>query len=298
MSDLKDCDPEDTLTQEVRGQRCENGFNNAPSPPPYHSPPPQCCVSGRVSVFLVSTYTEGSPPEAAKWFCQWLSEAVADFRVHKSLLSGLHFAVFGLGNSLYGEHYNAVAKNLFDWLSQLSATSVCPLGLGDQNVAGSSHGGKLGRGEGELELEPSSSPPIGIEEDFTAWRDGFVKELFPALLGEKPLPVQWKGRCGEGEGEEKRSCECGKKPKQDCCKAAEKKASSLSSSSQPQDGEVSSCQLKPQPQPLPFLSLLCRFSTRLLVMREKKRRRGRGSKVRGHQASWWTLRILGGWWTR
>ena len=31
-----------------------------------------------------------------------------DCRVSKSLLSGLHFAIFGCGNSLYQEHYNLV----------------------------------------------------------------------------------------------------------------------------------------------------------------------------------------------
>ena len=102
----------------------------------------QCSASGRVNVFLVSTYTEGSPPESAKWFCQWLFEAVDDFRVQKSLLSGVRFAVFGLGNSLYSDHYNTVGKDLFDGLSRLSGTPVFSLGLGDQNVAESVHGGQ------------------------------------------------------------------------------------------------------------------------------------------------------------
>lgn len=101
----------------------------------------QCSGGGRVNVFLVSTYTDGTPPESAKWFCQWLSEAVDDFRVQKSLLSGLNFAVFGLGNSLYSEHYSTVAKNLHDGLSRMSGTAVYSLGLGDQNVAQSVHGG-------------------------------------------------------------------------------------------------------------------------------------------------------------
>lgn len=98
-------------------------------------------VSQSVTVFVMSTYTDGSPPDSAKWFCQWLQEAVDDFRVHKSLLSDLKFAVFGLGNSLYAHHYNSTGKNLFDWLSRLSGTSVYPLGLGDQNVSQSTNGG-------------------------------------------------------------------------------------------------------------------------------------------------------------
>jgi len=92
-------------------------------------------------VFLISTYTDGAPPESSAWFCQWLSDAVADFRVQKSMLTGLHYTVFGLGNSAYGEHYNMAGRRLFEWLGKLSATAVYPLVLGDQNVAQSTHGG-------------------------------------------------------------------------------------------------------------------------------------------------------------
>ena len=59
----------------------------------------------------------------------------------KSLLSGLHYAAFGLGNSLYGKNYNRAVKDLVDGLEKLSASSVYPLGLGDKNVAQSTHGG-------------------------------------------------------------------------------------------------------------------------------------------------------------
>lgn len=92
-------------------------------------------------MFLISTYTEGTPPEGCAWFCQWVSDTVSDFRVQKSMLSGLRYTVFGLGNSLYGEHYNTSGRNLFNWLGQLSGKAVYPLGLGDQNVAASAHGG-------------------------------------------------------------------------------------------------------------------------------------------------------------
>ena len=94
-------------------------------------------------VFLVSTYTDGQPPESAEWFCRWLAETVDDFRVQKSLLSGLHFAVFGLGDSLYREHYNATGRSLFGWLSSLTASPIYPLGLGDQNVVLSKYGGTV-----------------------------------------------------------------------------------------------------------------------------------------------------------
>ena len=52
---------------------------------------------------------DGKPPDSAEWFCKWLEEASNDFRVQKSLLSGLDYAVFGLGNSLYKERFNMVS---------------------------------------------------------------------------------------------------------------------------------------------------------------------------------------------
>ena len=107
-----------------------------------------CCLlflqcSGRtVCIFLLSTYTDGLPPDSTAWFCQWVADTAADFRVHKSLLRGLHFTVFALGNSLYVQHYNTAGRELYRSLQQLAATPVYHLGLGDQNVAQSKYGGK------------------------------------------------------------------------------------------------------------------------------------------------------------
>jgi sulfite reductase alpha subunit-like flavoprotein len=60
-------------------------------------------------VFIIPTYTEGRPPEGAAWFCKWLEEASNDFRVERQLLKGMKFAVFGLGNSQYRDHFNEVS---------------------------------------------------------------------------------------------------------------------------------------------------------------------------------------------
>ena len=95
-----------------------------------HPYPFQCVADGTVSMFLLSMYTDDVPPESAAWFCQWLREAKNEFQVHKSLHSGLHYAAFGLGNSLYGENYNKAVKDLVDGFKKLSATSVYPLGFG------------------------------------------------------------------------------------------------------------------------------------------------------------------------
>jgi len=52
-------------------------------------------------VFLISTYTDGDPPQSASWFYKWLGESALDFRVAKTILQGLHFAVVALGSSAY-----------------------------------------------------------------------------------------------------------------------------------------------------------------------------------------------------
>lgn len=97
-------------------------------------------ASHSICVFIISTYTDGTPPDDAKWFYQWLEEASNDFRVGKSILQGMSYAVFGCGNSLYEENYNKVAKRVDECLHKLSATRCFPLGEGDENVAKSKHG--------------------------------------------------------------------------------------------------------------------------------------------------------------
>ena len=108
-------------------------------------------------MFIVSTYAEGEPPLSSRWFLRWIKDSVHDFRISKSLFKGMRYAVFGLGNSLYKENFNKVccqsycglysfgqvAKTLFEEIGQLSGNSYHPLGLGDENVAQSVHGGWL-----------------------------------------------------------------------------------------------------------------------------------------------------------
>ncbi|XP_045174102.2 S-adenosyl-L-methionine-dependent tRNA 4-demethylwyosine synthase TYW1-like [Mercenaria mercenaria] len=135
-----------------------------------------------VCVFILSTYTEGTPTESAAWFYKWLEETSTDFRVEKTLLKNLQYCVFGLGNSLYTDHYNVVGKNIDKWLHSLSAMRVMPLGMGDEDVVNSKHG--------------------GIEEDFRAWRKIFWRKAGPILTGRKQLTPNTtggkkeKGKCG------------------------------------------------------------------------------------------------------
>ena len=70
-----------------------------------------------ICIFIVSTYTDGSPTDDAKWFYKWLQDTSNDFRVQKSLLFGMKYSVFGLGNSLYTDHYNVVSTVRQLWVS-------------------------------------------------------------------------------------------------------------------------------------------------------------------------------------
>ncbi|NXE42850.1 TYW1 synthase, partial [Ptilorrhoa leucosticta] len=126
--------------------------------------------SRNICVFLVATYTEGQPPESAAWFCKWLEEAANDFRVGKSFLQGLRYAVFGLGNSAY------VGRRMDRWLWMLSASRIMTRAEGDCNVAQSKHG--------------------SIEADFEAWKDKFLTRLQALCKGEKK-PCS--GKCKKGK---------------------------------------------------------------------------------------------------
>lgn len=83
-------------------------------------------------IFVLSTYENGTPPEGAKWFCEWLSDSAMDFRVGNEALSKAQFAVFGCGNSLYDDNYNKVPStaptaecaDTGKWLQQLFISGV------------------------------------------------------------------------------------------------------------------------------------------------------------------------------
>ncbi|KAF1654302.1 S-adenosyl-L-methionine-dependent tRNA 4-demethylwyosine synthase, partial [Eudyptes chrysocome] len=133
-------------------------------------------TSRNICVFLVATYTDGQPTESAAWFCKWLEEAANDFRFGKTYLKGLRYAVFGLGNSVYVDHYNTVGRNIDRWLWMLSASRIMTRAEGDCNVAQSKHG--------------------SIEADFEAWRAKFLSRLQALCRGErKPCS----GKCKKGK---------------------------------------------------------------------------------------------------
>lgn len=96
-------------------------------------------IPNSLAIFCLATYGEGDPTDNAMEFYEWLQNGDPD-------LSGLHYAVFGLGNKTY-EHYNEVGKYVDKRLDELGATRVYELGLGDDDA--------------------------NIEDDFITWKDKF-----------------------------------------------------------------------------------------------------------------------------
>ena len=96
-------------------------------------------IEKSLAIFCMATYGEGDPTDNAQEFFDWLQDGSAD-------LTGVNYAVFGLGNKTY-EHYNKMGKYVDQRMEELGATRVYTLGLGDDDG--------------------------NIEEDFITWKDNF-----------------------------------------------------------------------------------------------------------------------------
>lgn len=82
----------------------------------------------KLVIVYVSTHGEGHPPDSVADFYEWL---MSDER-EPSLLSGVTYAVFALGNRQY-EHFNSVGKEIDKRFSLLGARRLCDVCLGDDN---------------------------------------------------------------------------------------------------------------------------------------------------------------------
>lgn len=87
--------------------------------------------TNHILVFVMPSYTDGTPPESCALFYTTLKELSHDFRVHKTHLQQINYAVFGIGSSVYEQNFNAVAKELDHMLHRLSAQRLVQTGLAD-----------------------------------------------------------------------------------------------------------------------------------------------------------------------
>merc|ERR1719285_644247 len=92
-----------------------------------------------LAVFMLATYGEGDPTDNAVEFNEKLTNDDLD-------LSGMNFAVFGLGNKTY-EHFNAMGKFADKKLEDLGGKRIHVLGMGDDDA--------------------------NLEDDFITWKEAF-----------------------------------------------------------------------------------------------------------------------------
>jgi len=125
---------------------------------------PEDLPSDGLVIFIVPTYTDGTPNEETLGFYNWLEDVSNDFRISKVFLQNVKYAIFGLGDKNYGENFATVAKKFDVFLHKLSATRILALGEGDAQYS---------------------------EEQFDVW----MTKLWPSLLahlGKKELLASYK----------------------------------------------------------------------------------------------------------
>lgn len=72
---------------------------------------------------------------------RWLEDVQVDFRVGKKDLANVRFAVFGIGDSAYSEHFGTFARKVDRALYELGGSRLAPVVIGDQADDYSAFGG-------------------------------------------------------------------------------------------------------------------------------------------------------------
>jgi len=111
--------------------------------------PSNCAV-----FFVLATYGEGEPTDNAVHLMQHLSDPSFEFSSGAHSLPGTKYVIFGLGNRTY-EHYNVIAIQADQYLSEMGAVRIGERGEGDDDKS--------------------------MEEDYLEWKDGMWEALANAM---------------------------------------------------------------------------------------------------------------------
>lgn len=114
------------------------------------------------AIILAATYGEGEPTDNSMEMFNEMKESSEDETL-KTVLEGLEYCVFGLGNRQY-EHYNAMGKFFDTSLESYGAKRIMPIGMGDDDN--------------------------DLEGDFESWKDQMWAELRKKYCQGAALPVK------------------------------------------------------------------------------------------------------------
>lgn len=92
---------------------------------------PEDLAKETLVLIVASTWEDGKPPPNASFLARWLAESAADFRVGRLLLSNCKFAVFGVGSRVYGNQFNAAARDFLKWMKALGGAEIVPISEAD-----------------------------------------------------------------------------------------------------------------------------------------------------------------------
>lgn len=80
---------------------------------------------------MIPTYEGGTPNATSKDFYEHIVDMANDFRVSKATFQNVQFAVFGLGDTVYGENFCAVARQIDEGIAKLGGHRILARGSGD-----------------------------------------------------------------------------------------------------------------------------------------------------------------------
>ncbi len=81
----------------------------------------------RTVIFVIASDGDGTPVPDGKLFFRLLEDLVQDFRVDRTALENLNFAVIGVGSVEYGlDNFCIAAKRVDEWLYSLGANRIAP----------------------------------------------------------------------------------------------------------------------------------------------------------------------------
>ena len=81
-------------------------------------------------IFILSTFTGGTVAPAGKAFFYWLEDMAQDQRAG-NMLRGVRYALFGLGDSNYGDDYCRAVRTADKWLRRVGGKNFFARGEGD-----------------------------------------------------------------------------------------------------------------------------------------------------------------------